>query len=205
MPLGSDVLNKIYAAKWCFWSPGEGSTEAPLLPFVSPMLRRRLSQLSRMVLYAVHEVSQGWPQVKISFSSEYGEITQQLKISEEILESEKISPAKFSNSVFNAPVAMATIAEKNMQGYSAICSGKNSFYYGLSECLAALRCGADKERIFVHGDELVPPPYQALTGGANTPFVLALFLSSAPSENSLEVPDNFSCSGLDFAKDFLHI
>jgi hypothetical protein len=203
--LVNNIINKIYIAKWCFWSPGEDGTEAPLLPFVSPMLKRRLSQLSRMVLYAVHYVSQGRQQVKISFSSEYGEITQQLKISEEILESEKISPAKFSNSVFNAPVAMTTIAEKNMQGYSAICSGKDSFYYGLSECLAALRCGADKERIFVHGDELVPLPYQALTGGANTPFVLAFFLSSVPSENCLEVPDNFSCSGLNFAKDFLHI
>ena len=158
-----------------------------------------------MVLYAVHNVSQGKQHVKISFSSEYGEITQQLKISEEILESGKISPAKFSNSVFNAPVAMTTIAEKNTQGYSAICSGKNSFYYGLCECLAALRSGADKERIFVHGDELVPHPYNALIGGENTPFVLALFLSVAPSESSLEVPDNFSCSGLDFAKFFLHI
>jgi hypothetical protein len=100
---------------------------------------------------------------------------------------------------------MATIAEKNMQGYSAICSGKDSFYYGLCECLAALRCGADKERIFVHADELVPEPYQALMEGANTPFVLALFLSVVPSENSLEVQENFSRSGLDFAKNFLHI
>ena len=199
------MLNKVYLAKWCFWSPGEGSAEAPPLPFVSPMLRRRLSQLSRMVLYAVHEVSQGRQQVKISFSSEYGEITQQLKISEEILESEKISPAKFSNSVFNVPVAMASIAEKNIQGYSAICSGKNSFQYGLCECLAALRSGADKERIFVHGDELVPQPYQTLIGGANTPFVLALFLSLVKSENCLEILDNFSCSGLDFAKNILHI
>jgi hypothetical protein len=199
------VLNKVYISKWCFWSPGKGSEEAPPLPFVSQMLRRRLSQLSRMAMYAIHEVSQGRQQVKISFSSEYGEITQQLRISEEILEVQKVSPSKFSNSVFNTPVAMASIAEKNMQGYSAICAGKDSFYYGLCECLAALRCEADKERIFVHADELVPEPYQAFTGGANTPFVLALFLSLAQSENSLEVPENFSCSGLDFAKNFLHI
>jgi hypothetical protein len=169
------------------------------------MLRRRLSQLSRMAMYAIHEVSQGRQQVKISFSSEYGEITQQLRISEEILEVQKVSPSKFSNSVFNTPVAMASIAEKNMQGYSAICTGKNSFYYGLCECLAALHCGADEERIFVHADELVPEPYQVLMGGANTPFVLALFLSVAQSENSLEMPENFSRSGLDFAKNFLHI
>ncbi len=158
-----------------------------------------------MVLYAVHEVSQGKQNVKISFSSEYGEITQQLKISEEILESGKISPAKFSNSVFNTPVATSTIAEKNTAGYSAVCAGKNSFYYGLCECLAALRSGADKERIFVYGDELVPNSYQALIGGANTPFVLALFLSVTQSENSLEFPENFSCSGMDFAKNILHI
>jgi len=199
------VLNKVYIAKWCFWSPGEGSADAPPLPFVSPMLRRRLSQLSRMAIHAIHEVSQGRQDVKITFCSEYGEIAQQLKISEEILESGKVSPAKFSNSVFNTPVALATIAEKNTAGYSAISAGKDSFYYGLCECIAALRSGADKERILVNGEELIPESYQVLAGGANTPFVLALFLSINRSDCSIEVPENLYYKGLDFAKNFLHI
>ena len=203
--MSNSVANKAYIAKHCFWSPGKGSAQAPLLPFVPPIIRRRLSQLSRMVIYTMHQVLQGRQNVKISFSSEYGEIVQQLKISEEILENQKISPAKFSNSVFNAPVAFVTMVEKNTEGYSAICSGKDSFCNGLIECLAALRCGADKERVFVHGDELIPEPYQALLGGANTPFALALLISVAPSENSLEIPEHFSCSGLDFAKNYLHI
>jgi len=169
------------------------------------MHKRRLSQLSRMAMHAIHEVSQGRRDVKITFSSEYGEIMQQLKISEEILETQKVSPAKFSNSVFNTPVAVSTIAEKNTAGYSAISAGKDSFYYGLCDCIAALRSGYDKERIFVNGDELIPEPYQILAGGANTPFVLALFLSLVPSENCLEFLDNFPRSGLNFAKDFLHI
>jgi hypothetical protein len=196
---------KVYIAKWSFWSPGKGSSDSPPLSFVSPMLKRRLSQLSRMAMHVIHEVSQGRQDVKITFSSEYGEIAQQLKISEEILESGKVSPAKFSNSVFNTPVAVATIAEKNTAGYSAISAGKNSFYYGLCECIAALRSGMDKERIFVNGDELIPELYQVLSGGANTPFILALFLTLSPSDYSIEIPENFSCSGLDFAKNFLHI
>jgi len=196
---------KVYIAKWNFWSPGKGSADSPPLSFVSPMLRRRLSQLSRMAMYAIHEVSQGRQDVKITFSSEYGEIVQQLKISEEILESGTVSPAKFSNSVFNTPVAVATIAEKNTAGYSAISAGKDSFYYGLCECIAAMRSGADKERIFVNGDELIPEPYQVLAGGANTPFILALFLSLNPSDCSIEISEDFYYNGLDFAKNFLHI
>jgi len=199
------MADKAYITKWCFWSPGEGSAKSPPLPFVSPMAKRRLSQLSRMVLHAIHEVSQGKQNIKITFSSEYGEITQQLKISEEILETQKVSPTKFSHSVFNTPVAVATIAEKNTAGYSAICAGKDSFYCGFCECLAALYSGADKERIYVHGDELIPEPFQILSGGANTPFVIAFFLSLVPSDCSIEVPKNFHCTGPDFAKNFLHI
>ncbi|MDR1830930.1 MAG: beta-ketoacyl synthase chain length factor, partial [Candidatus Fibromonas sp.] len=71
------MTDKAYITKWCFWSPGKGSAESPPLPFVSPMVKRRLSQLSRMALYAIHEVSQGKQNIKITFSSEYGEITQQ--------------------------------------------------------------------------------------------------------------------------------
>jgi hypothetical protein len=158
-----------------------------------------------MALYAIHEVSQGKQNIKITFSSEYGEITQQLKISEEIIETQKVSPTKFSNSVFNTPVAVATIVEKNTAGYSAICAGKDSFYYGLCECLAALRSGADKERIYVNGDELIPEPFQILSDGANIPFIIAFFLSLTPSDCSMEVPKDFHCTGLDFAKNFLHI
>jgi len=199
------MATKVYITKWSFWSPGEGSSDAPPLPFVSPMIRRRLSQLTRMTLHAVHEVSQGKPNIKITFSSEYGEITQQLKISEEILESNTVSPAKFSNSVFNTPVAISTIVEKSTVGYSAICSGKDSFYSGFCECLAAISSGDGKERIFVHGDELIPKPYQILANGQNTPFVIALLFSLTPSNNSIEVPKDFHCTGLDFAKTFLHI
>jgi len=158
-----------------------------------------------MALYAIHEVSGGKSNIKITFSSEYGEITQQLKISEEILDSNAVSPAKFSNSVFNTPVAVSTIVENNTAGYSAICAGKDSFYAGFCECLASLRFGADEERIFVHGDELLPEPYQFLAGGPNVPFIIALLFSLTPSDCSVEVPKDFHCSGLDFAKNFLHI
>jgi hypothetical protein len=160
-----------------FWSPGHPSHEAPPVPFVPALMRRRLSQLSRMVAFVVHEVAAG-EQVKISFSSEYGEIGQQYAISKEIVETSQVSPTRFSVSVFNSPVAATSIIERNTAGYTAVSAGKNSFAENLRFCKSALASGELDRILLVHADELLPEPYQPLAGGANTPYALAWMLQA---------------------------
>jgi hypothetical protein len=161
------------------------------------MFKRRLSQLSRMVLHTIHEVAGGRNDVKITFCSVYGETAQQYSISKEILEKGTVSPAKFGQSVFNIPVALSTILEKNSAGYTAVCAGEKSFEEGLRDCVSALKAG-DRERIFVYGDEMLPNEFQTLAGTKNKPCSLALLLSAEQSSGSILMPQKLFGSAQDF-------
>lgn len=175
---------------WALWTKGEKEllkeVPSPKIAFVPMLTRRRLSALSKMVVLVNHEVSYDDQQialapVKVTFASEFGEIAQQLKISQIFLEQGTVSPAHFSLSVFNASIANATILEKNEAGYSAVFSGKKAFSAGLADCVSSLRLGSDSERIFIFADELIPETYAPIAGVSypNAPCALALRLSTS--------------------------
>ena len=105
-----------------------------------------------------------FPPCKVTFASQFGEITQQLKISETLIDTGMVSPAHFSLSVFNASVANATILESNTAGYSAVFSGKDAFSTGLTDCLAALDIEEADSRTFIFADELIPETYAPVAG-----------------------------------------
>lgn len=63
----------------------------PRLSFVPMLFRRRLSDLSKMVAYVVHDVSDGFSPAPMTFASEFGEIQRQFQISSGILESGEVS------------------------------------------------------------------------------------------------------------------
>ena len=199
------MSRRLYIRKYSFWAPGLETAEdlaafargeksvscvsaVPALPFVPMLLRRRLSDVSKMAVYVNHFVSEGLPEAKITFASEFGEVRQQLKISEHLIEADTVSPAAFSLSVFNAPVSCATILEKNMAGYSAAYAGAASFLNGLNDCADALATGEGDERIFLFSDELVPEIYApVMKQYPNVPCALALRLSSAKQPGCIEL------------------
>ncbi len=211
-------MNAVYISRWSAWAPGIETSEdwkqwnagalalrddasPPGLSFAPTMFKRRLSQLSRMVIQTGHEVLGENTGLKITFSSIYGEIVQQMRISQKLLESGDVSPAHFSLSVFNAPVAAASIVEKNTAGYSALFSGSESFEIGLEETAAALLAGVEQERIFIYGDESLPPEYQLLAKGPHWPFCIALRLSREPTPGSILLPDLKSLFGKSFTQE----
>lgn len=195
----------IYICRFSFWAPGLETAEdlaayvrgdknlscvsaVPALPFVPMLMRRRLSDVSKMAVYVNHFVSEGLPEAKITFASEFGEVRQQLKISEHLIETETVSPAAFSLSVFNAPVSCATIVEKNMAGYSAAYAGAGSFLNGLRDCADALSTGEGGERVFLFADELVPEVYAPVVEGyPNVPCAMALRLSAEKQSGCIEL------------------
>ena len=122
----------IYIERAEYFIPTE---EQPLpdVKFVPMLTRRRLSQLSKMVVYVNAAISKDIEPCKVTFASQYGEITQQYKISQALLDTGNVSPAHFSLSVFNASIANATILEKNTAGYSAVFSGREAFRDGLRD------------------------------------------------------------------------
>jgi len=194
----------VYVSAWSAWSPGltsredwaawargerelSATEEAPKLEFAPPLFRRRLSQLTRMTVQAGHEALAGRKPMKLSFASEYGEIGQQYAITERLIESGEVSPAQFSLSVFNTPVAALSIVEGNAEGYVACYPGTACFSLGFIEAAAAVLSGAEEERLFVVADEFLPPAYAPLREGPNVPYALALVLSAAEGPGGVPV------------------
>jgi len=113
---------------------------------------------------------------KVTFASQFGEINQQLKISQALIDTGTVSPAHFSLSVFNAAVANASILEANTAGYSAVFSGKEAFIAGLEDCLASLEVEDIDTRTFIFADELIPETYAPIAGVPYPNAVCALAL-----------------------------
>lgn len=175
---------KVFVRRFSSWTDADN---APKLSFVSMLLRRRLSFLSRMVVQVVHDVSEDLPAAPVTFASEFGEIQRQFRISSEILDAGEVSPAQFSLSVFNAPAATASIVEKNMSAYRAVFAGKRSFEDGLREAAAPLLSGRESERIFVFADERIPETNRTIAPYPNPVCALALRLSTDPQDARTEL------------------
>ena len=163
----------------------------PDVSFVPMLTRRRLSYISRMVVLVSDQVSRDangnkLEPCKVTFASQFGEINQQLKISQTLIDTGMVSPAHFSLSVFNASVANASILEANTAGYSAVFSGKDAFSTGLSDCLAALDIENANSRAFIFADELIPEVYAPVAGVPYPNAVCAIALRLTTDESKAD-------------------
>lgn len=173
-------------------SPGAG--RSPALEFIDPLLRRRISRISRMTIQVLHDLLPVGEDIRILFFSFRGEITQQLRINQGLIEEYTIRPAVFSLSVFNTPVALATIALNLRAGYSAIYPGEGRFNTGLRAAAAPVAAGDVERMVLVYADEPAPEEYGALCPRENGSLALGAILSSQNSEGALplEVADGTS-------------
>lgn len=179
---------KIYIGNICKWEPS-GDLKAPALEFVNPMFKRRFSQLTKMTIQVVHDVIEkdsSYSFLKVAFSSFYGELKRQFSINKSISCDGEVSPADFSLSVFNAPVAAASIALGLKAGYSAAFSSDRNFKDLLKVASAPVLCGEEEKIIFVYADEETPEEYKSL-GEINKALAFAFIISSAPFDGSIEI------------------
>jgi hypothetical protein len=198
------MVLSLHVAAWAAWAPGVEDKDAwadwaaggreigisaanPPLGHLDGMFKRRLGQLSRMVLQVGHELAPG-QEIPVAFASRWGEIAQQYKIARNLIESGEVAPAAFSLSVFNTPAALLSIAEKNHQRGSALYGGASSFALALLEAAALLRSGEPRVLLLV-GDELVPEAWQALLPARVPPHAVGLLLgaAAAPASVTLEI------------------
>ena len=183
-------MQKVFIEKLASFMPTDAHPK-PDVSFVPMLTRRRLSYVSRMVVLVSEQVSRDkdgnkFPPRKVTFASQFGEITQQLKISETLIDTGMVSPAHFSLSVFNASVANASILESNTAGYSAVFSGKDAFVTGLTDCLAALEVENTDSRTFIFADELIPETYAPVAGVPYPNAVCALALRLTKEESKAD-------------------
>ncbi|MDR2785768.1 MAG: beta-ketoacyl synthase chain length factor [Treponema sp.] len=172
----------VYAARFAAWAPGftgaddwkswardkrtiPQNAESPVLDYIDPLYRRRLSRISRMTIQVIHDVLPVGKDTKLVFVSFRGELGRQLAINRMLAEDGDIKPAAFSLSVFNTPPALAAIAFNLDAGYTAVYPGNDSFRTGLMAALAPVVSGAVREIVLVYADELCPEEYGAAAGG----------------------------------------
>ena len=178
--------------KWEKWLKGKDSIErsssAPKLEYTDPLFRRRLSQISKMTVHVVHALLEKCSfdkDTKIVFVSFRGEIAREFSINKGIISENMILPAGFSLSVFNTPIALATIALGLTGGYSAVYPSKSDFSSALKNAFAPVLCGDEEKIVLVYADELVPECY----GVNSTPLAFAAVVSAEKTENSVKIDD----------------
>lgn len=183
-------MQKIFIERLASFMPTEAHPK-PDVSFVPMLTRRRLSYISRMVVLVSDQVSRDkggnkLTPCKVTFASQFGEISQQLKISQTLLDTGMVSPAHFSLSVFNASIANASILEMNTAGYSAVFSGKDAFTTGLTDCIAALESESADTRTFIFADELIPETYAPVAGVPYPNAVCAIALRLTTDESKAD-------------------
>jgi len=188
---------------WHEWALGKRevslSDKGPELSFTDSMFRRRLSQISKMTIQVVHDLMPFRDDAKIIFSSFRGELSRQFQINKMLIEEKTLSPAVFSLSVFNAPIALAAMALGLKGGYSAVYTSETSFSAALKTAEAALFCGLSDELIFVYADEKAQREYECFFNKVTPAVSFALLLSKVSSPGSIPFTSTTE-SHVDFLK-----
>lgn len=183
-------MQKIFVSNICSWKPDEKDlSAAPKLEFTDAVFRRRLSNLSKMTIQVVHDFFQNGIDrgTKIVFSSKRGEITREFKINKTLIQDGEILPASFSLSTFNAPIALATIAENLRGGYSAIYPSQGNFSDAILAACAPILCSRETQVAFVYAEEFVPDFYEGVFREKNSPLAFAALLSASSQKSNFGV------------------
>ncbi len=189
----------IYASRPSVWKAGENYESSPKLEFVNPLFKRRLSQITKITIQVLHDLIERFPDCrncKVVFASTHGEISRQLKINQMLIEDKSVMPAAFSLSVFNTPVAAASIVLGLKNGYSVEFASKGNFKDTLISASAPVLSGDEDKIIFAYADEKIPDEYGVQ---GKEPFAFATVISSAENENAkkiniendFQLPENF--------------
>ena len=179
---------ELYINRWAAWTPPADNLDAsPALEYVSPLLKRRLSQLTRMTIEVVHQVLPAAPDAGLVFVSSNGESARQLQVDRMLIENGNILPAPFSLSVFNASPAMATIALGMKGGYTSLYPERNMFHEGFLYGAAPVLAGEAESVILVFADQKLPEEYSIIAAPEDriSPYAAAFVLSSEKKEGGL--------------------
>jgi hypothetical protein len=151
-----DLHWTIPVARWSSW-PAAASA-APDIGFIEPIVRRRLSTLSRIALKVAHDcVAQD--EVRVVFASRHGELRRTTDILRAISAGDPVSPTAFSLSVLNAMTGVFGIARRDRSAASAISAGAETLGYALLEAYAQYAAQPGSPVLLVYADEPADPAY----------------------------------------------
>lgn len=171
-------------ADWEAWArapqplAAEGHPEARFLP---PMLRRRCSPLTRILLTAafdcLEESERG--EVRTVFASRHGSVNESLGLLERIVRQQRLSPAKFSHTVHNAQAGLFCIAAGNRHASSSLAARADTFACGYLESLTHLEREPSRPVLYVMGDAKLVSTFAHLVDEPPGSYGVALLLGAA--------------------------
>jgi len=149
---------------WLDWSNRNHLWPEKLPPIaadlIKPMMRRRMSSLSKLALQAALQVSNNTPIDYIIFSSRHGELTRTVKLIEEITQGEDASPTAFSQSVHNTAAGLFTISSQRTTPVTSIAAVESSLHHALIEATIYLQENPAHRVLLVDFDEPLPTQYK---------------------------------------------
>lgn len=199
--MGSEQRIALSVSRWAAWSPGltdrpawqawaEGAATviepvAPDVKFVTPMMRRRLSHLSRMAFRVAADCLNGETDpVSYVFCSRYGEYHRSYGILKDLANGEPASAAAFSMSVHNTAASLYAIETKDTAQATALAGGEATLETAFLEAWCLLQDRAASRVLVVYHDEPLPEIYegQATTVHNSAAFAMLLHLPDAMPE-----------------------
>ena len=178
-------------SEWNEWALGRRSitaeAKAPEIAYTDPAFRRRLSLISKMTVQVIHDLLPVKENTKMLFCSFRGELSREYQLNKMLMEEGALSPAAFSLSGFNTPVALASIAFGLKGGYSALYPAGNSFLACVKAANAALFSGKTEELVLIYADESIPPECGIYFRERPLPAAFALLLSGNPHPPSIPI------------------
>ena len=157
------------------WAGFEGMLPVDKVP---PMMRRRMSFLSKMAVQNALMLANGEKVDYIIFSSRHGELSRTTTLLEDILSGKDPSPTFFSQSVHNTAASHFTIIRENPIPATSIGAGANSLSAALTEAGAYLSLHPRQNLLLVDFDAPIPPPYDQLMCVSHPGYALGLLLTS---------------------------
>lgn len=185
---------------WSAWAPGLADKDAwrnwahgkaqitggvdPDVKFVAPMMRRRLSGLSRMAFRAAADCVEGSDTSPVFvFCSRYGEFGRSFGILEGLSDGEPVSAAAFSMSVHNTSTSLYAIETKDQSASTAIAGGEATLEAGFIEAWSLLVNDAAKSVLLIYHDEKLPDLYEDQTTTVESSAAIAMLLCLPEGDN----------------------
>ena len=185
-----------HVRKWAAWAPGLGDAQAwlgwcaaprelpaegcPEASFLPPMLRRRCSPLTRIVLTVAFDCCEEPARARVGsvFASRHGNINESIELLERLALQQPLSPTRFSHSVHNAQAGLFSIAAGNRLASSSIAAEQDTFACGYLEALTFLERTPESSVLLVLADVPLAASFAGLVDEPVTSYGLALHLAN---------------------------
>lgn len=155
--------------------------DSPNVSDIPPLMRRRMSRLSRMAtsvaIQCCQQANVFIKDVRAVLASRHGEISALINLFEQMNNGDSLSPTVFSNSVHHTPLANFSLVAGNRQLIRAVSAREESFPWGFLDAVGLLNDNADSPVLIVVADEIVPEPLHKLVGQNSFPYAVGLMLS----------------------------